>query len=281
MAMDETDKIVVLIVILIVFSIALYIEFKYIRGRGARRRAANREATLKKDRAFNTLHTARAIRNKLRSQGFDTTKAGYMIDKANESLDVRDYESCLKLSEKAKQELMRCQQQGTMAPEEESSGLDLEIDETDRISKMTQDQTAKAAVKTGGGLYLQSKFELNAAKDELLSFEGTGDLKEKVKKLIDESAKLFEKGEYQGSLSCSFKARKILSGEEVSTEVEETDIKEVEADTNSCPNCGSEIDPDDQFCGSCGGSLNEKKCNSCGAVLQPKDTFCRKCGSKN
>ena len=54
----------------------------------------------------------------------------------------------------------------------------------------------------------------------------------------------------------------------------------------SCPNCGSQITADQQFCGICGAKLTAAtietagSCPSCGAFLNPGQTICADCGAK-
>jgi hypothetical protein len=54
----------------------------------------------------------------------------------------------------------------------------------------------------------------------------------------------------------------------------------------SCPNCGSQITTDQQFCGICGAKLTAAtietagSCSSCGAFLNPGQTICTDCETK-
>ena len=48
-----------------------------------------------------------------------------------------------------------------------------------------------------------------------------------------------------------------------------------------CPNCGTEIKPDDKICGNCGHSLAKtKKCESCGQENDAERKFCDGCGKE-
>lgn len=56
-----------------------------------------------------------------------------------------------------------------------------------------------------------------------------------------------------------------------------------------CPNCGSEINADDKFCGECGATIPvasgkeddaQMACDSCGDTLDNDDAFCGSCGQK-
>jgi len=48
-----------------------------------------------------------------------------------------------------------------------------------------------------------------------------------------------------------------------------------------CPTCGTPIRPGDNFCVSCGGSLEAPgaTCAACGAPMDEEDQFCRRCGT--
>jgi predicted nucleic acid-binding Zn ribbon protein len=50
-----------------------------------------------------------------------------------------------------------------------------------------------------------------------------------------------------------------------------------------CPVCGGAVEPDDLFCGVCGGSLKAagKTCPVCGTAAQPDARFCPVCGNGN
>ena len=48
-----------------------------------------------------------------------------------------------------------------------------------------------------------------------------------------------------------------------------------------CPNCGSEVSPEDKVCGNCGSSLSKTiYCPKCGEEISATKKFCPKCGEK-
>lgn len=51
----------------------------------------------------------------------------------------------------------------------------------------------------------------------------------------------------------------------------------VAADGRACAGCGRALDPDDQFCGTCGAAA-PVACDTCAAELYEGDTFCTACG---
>lgn len=272
--MDDAERTALLIIILIIFFVALLIEFKFIRRKDVKRKIIT--ASMEKDRAFNALHTSKVVRNKLKAEGYNVLKAEYMIDKADSALDSRQYSVCADLCKKAKEELIKCRREGAVFAGGGDSEQSSYAEERQDRPEMHADEV-KEVVRTGGGLYLQSRFELNAAKDELEKFEGPANERDSATDLVSDAESLFDSGEYQKSLSASFKARKILSGEVES----EPDAQGEKTRVKRCTSCGQEISDEDQFCFSCGYSLKERKCSSCGAEIRGSDKFCRKCGAKN
>ncbi|MEC9485160.1 MAG: zinc ribbon domain-containing protein [Candidatus Izemoplasma sp.] len=52
-------------------------------------------------------------------------------------------------------------------------------------------------------------------------------------------------------------------------------------DRPKCPQCGDEVDSDENVCSSCGAKLDSVKAKTCdcGKVNQPSDVYCRECGA--
>lgn len=52
--------------------------------------------------------------------------------------------------------------------------------------------------------------------------------------------------------------------------------------SRSCPFCGEEAKPTDEYCRSCGKILDGSKltCPECNEIADPDDNFCHKCGHK-
>ena len=65
-------------------------------------------------------------------------------------------------------------------------------------------------------------------------------------------------------------------------EVQQVQIQQPEmqqAQATVCPNCGSELDPDADFCEVCHHYVRTDVCAFCGAKVSPEDAFCPECGS--
>lgn len=272
--MDEAEQTALLIIVVILFLIVLLIEFKFFRKKDRTRKVPS--ASMERDRAFNAMHTAKAVRNKLKAEGYEVLKAEYMIEKADSAFASRQYAICMDFCDKAKDELIKCRREGAVFSDTDETASS-ETDDAEGRPEMHPDEV-KEVVRTSGGLYLQARFELTAAKDELQKFDGADDKRASATDHVSEAERLFDSGEYQKSLSSSFKARKILSGE---GEVEPDAQAEAMAAIKKCPNCSEAISEGDLFCFACGCSLRERRCSSCGAEMRSTDKFCRICGVKS
>lgn len=50
---------------------------------------------------------------------------------------------------------------------------------------------------------------------------------------------------------------------------------------DKCPNCGDEIDEDEDVCSNCGYQFKKEKiCSNCGYENKSDDNYCRKCGKQ-
>jgi len=221
MALTDSDKMILLVVILIIAVITIYAELR-IRKIGVGKKYST--TRFKKDQAFNSLHTTKAVRNKLRIERVDTAKADYMIQRAESALNSNDHDSCIDLCQRAREELIKNKQEGSVTAEPESSGDDEEIIlPTERTAtQVPMSRRVKEPEKSIDILQLQAKFELRAAQGDLDTYSGDSNIRHKASQFIDESQRHMDAGEYQKSLSDSFKARKLLSGEPLADRVGET-----------------------------------------------------------
>jgi len=272
--MASGDSLITMGIVIVLFILVLFLEFRYFRRRGTKKKFQGSE--LKQDRAYNELLTTKSVRNKLHEDGFDTSKVEYIIKKAQTAIEQRDYDSCVEFCDKAKQELLKCNREGSILSFDESSGESGSNSQEEEIPIPSASDAIKKIANDNQGQYMQSQFELNCARDELKRSSTRNADREKAEKLIEESAQLFDSGEYEKSLSVSFKARKLIAGEETES------ARPIKKDSDlKCPDCGATVQEEDVFCGSCGKSLKKTKCNSCGEDLIGGDKFCRKCGKTN
>jgi Double zinc ribbon len=300
--LTDSDKTILLVVILIVAIITIYAELRIRKIGVGKKYSANR---FKKDQAFNALHTTKAIRNKLRAERVDTAKADYMIQRAESALNSNEHDSCIDLCQRAREELIKKKQEGTFTAEPESTvnDGDFKLPTEMNDAPIPATRRVKTQEKSVDTLQLQAKFELRAAQGDLDTFSGDSDVRQKASQFIDESQRHMDAGEYQKSLSDSFKARRLISGEPLPDKIGETrepmaveegaakELEMIETPVDGewepssqiigkCKKCGTEYDADDVFCHFCGSPLKAKKCPSCGAELKGIEKFCRKCGKR-
>ena len=86
------------IVLLIVLGIALFVEFRYIRGK----KDDTIDIALNKDEAFNSLNTTQAVSRALKDRGRDTGPAEMELLRASLAYDRRSYVECIEAVKKAK-----------------------------------------------------------------------------------------------------------------------------------------------------------------------------------
>jgi len=281
MTPDE-EKIVLLIIILVVAAVTLYVEFKMRRIGVGKRIVSSR---LKKDQAFNAMHTTKAVRNKLRIERLDTAKADYMISKAESAFEDGDYESCTDVCRQAREELLKCKREGQVLPSEAQAEAPAEPKEGQESAGKSEAPRTQQAAGVDNSAQLQAKFELKAAKADLEAYSGDGGMRQRASQLVAEAERQLQANDFQKSLSASFRARKLLSGEEPeekaaakSPEQREEAVEPAKKQEGRCGSCGAVLEPDDVFCHSCGAPLKAGKCESCGADLKGFEKFCRKCG---
>jgi len=276
MVSDE-EKVILFAVVVVIAVVVVYLELR-IRKIGFGKKVSS--SRIRKDQAFNALHTTKAVRNKLKIDRVDTIKADYMVERAEGAYEDRDYDSCINICKRAREELLKSKHSGNTLPEEPTAGSKAPYanagqSETPRVPAAGVDSPA----------LLQARFELKAARADLDTFSGDGGIRQRASQLIADAEKQFEARDYQKCLSASFRARKLMSGEEVdikpaAKEPEKTEGPKEAAkpSENKCGSCGTLYEPDDIFCHSCGKSLRTVKCASCGADLKGYEKFCRKCG---
>lgn len=281
MTPDE-EKIVLLIVILIVALVTIYIELR-IRKMGIGKKVVS--SRVMKDQAYNALHTTKAVRNKLRMDQVNTMKADYIIQKAETAFEDSDYESCTKACRQAREELLRSKREGGMSAEAESPVAAIAAKVEAEGARQAEAPRIQAAGVDNSAL-LQAKFELKAAKADLEAFSGDEGLRKRASQLVEEAEKQLNTPDYQRSLSASFRARKLLSGEPLEEKAassapepaKEPEELTKETEEGECGSCGAPLEPDDIFCHACGAPVNPGECSYCGAEMKGNEKFCRKCG---
>jgi predicted RNA-binding Zn-ribbon protein involved in translation (DUF1610 family) len=265
----------------IVLVIALYIQFKYLRPK----RDDAIETALNRDDAYNAMTTAQAVSITLRDKGRDTSEADRVLIEAELAYNRGDFLKCIDASKRAKDYL-------ATAPLAKDGGLGIIDDSPAHQDESLPEQPKIAEARKLPPNYLESKFMIETAKDEIDRCAACGkDVSESVC-LLDEAKMAFECKEYDVALRKSLKAKK---GTEGSTEAAKErnvelvpPIKTVKRDVvkdspkgGICANCGTYARDDDNFCAKCGKPIERKRvCPTCKADISEDDVFCRKCGTE-
>ena len=262
--------------------IALYIQFRYLRPK----RDDAIEMALNRDDAYNAMTTTQAVSITLREKGRDTSEADRVLIEAELAYNRSDFLKCIDASKRAKDYL-------AAAPMAKDGGMGAMADDAPaQQGEPLPEQPKISEARKLPPNYLESKFMIETAKDEIDRCAAEGkDISESVC-LLDEAKLAFECKEYDLALRKSLKAKK---GAEASTgpakeRVVEIvpPIKTVKRDMvkdsplgGQCASCGTFARDDDNFCAKCGKPIERKRvCPTCKADISEDDVFCRKCGTE-
>lgn len=293
MALSEGEKYILLAVLAVLMIFVLFFEFRIMRGKAK----SVRKLAIRKDEAYNAILTCRSVMNVLERQGTNVSEARSLVNKAKVHMERGEHEMAIDLCEKARDELTRVRG-GTPRPASEPSaedkyGLEALADEIVTSEEPERDSYTGSRLEVQGGPnYLVSKFELNTAREEISRATRSGRPTDAASELLRKAQAEFDAGNYAKSLSLAVKAKKAASPEGAGEAIplrshkgreRPSEAVDGEADNvvDVCPSCGSGIEVDDAFCGSCGARrAKERACPSCGRVASDSDKFCRKCGTK-
>lgn len=275
--------IILVIVLLIVLGIAVFIELRYIRSK----RSDGIERALEKDESFNALNTTKAVGRALKDKGLDTTKAEMELLRASLAYDRRDYAECMDSVNKAKKLLDSAPDIGFTDEAKNESGVDGGIPEEEPV----QEQATIVEARKLPPNYLESKFMIATAGDEIERSRSEGKDVSGPVSLLDEARIAFESKDYDIALRKSLKAKKGAEASCGPAQIETVKmvppIKTVEdivkdpSGPSACTNCGADARIDDVFCAKCGKPIvRTRACASCGTKLSEDDVFCRKCGTE-
>ncbi len=294
MALTEGERITLLAILAVLMIIVLYFELRVMRGKSK----AARKINVRQDEAYNAILTCRSVINVLERQGTSVREARSLVDKAKTAMQRGDHETALDLCERAREEMTKVRSKSaepllaSEPEEEEADSVAEEVIPAPSPRRREDTYSGSRLEVQGGPNYLVAKFELNTAREEIAKAGGRGRDASNARSILDDAQAEFDSGNYAKALSLAVKAKKAASpqgSEETiplkrkqTSERPSRDIDgEAEDVVDVCPSCGSEIDPEDDFCGSCGKRREQERvCQSCGRVASGNDRFCRKCGSR-
>lgn len=299
LALTTNEKYILVAILAAVMIFVIFFEMRYMRGKAK----VVRHTALKKDEAYNAVLTTRSVINVMQRQGAETRTAQTMVGAAKQAMEQGDYDHCMELCEKARDE-MTSPPRKTAEPAEghEDDAVEKERFEKvaesilaakSRTSKTDSYKGTKLAVDSDGN-FMSAKFEINTAKSDIRKAVESGLDTSDAQDLMTDAEAAFVVGSYTKALSLAVKARKTVSAEaegetirlRAGDEPEEPDAEPTAEEmsirsTWACGQCGAPLEGDDTFCHKCGARVErERVCDSCGTKGRSEDTFCRKCGSK-
>ena len=296
LALTTDEKYILVAILAAIMLFVIFFEMRYMRGKAK----VVKHAALKKDEAYNAVLTTRSVINVMQRQGAETRSAQTMVGAAKQAMDRGDYNRCMDLCEKARDELTSPSRKIA----EPAEGHEDDAVEKERLEKVAEsilaakNRTSKTDSYKGtkltvdsDGNFMSAKFEINTAKSDIRKAVERGLNTSEAQNLMTEAEAAFVVGSYTKALSLAVKARKAVSaeaeGETIPLRTREEPDAEPTAEEMSvrstweCGHCGAPLEADDTFCHKCGAKVErERVCGSCGTKGRSEDTFCRKCGSK-
>lgn len=298
-SLSPNEKYILVAILAAIMIFVIFFEMRYMRGKAK----VVRHAAQKKDEAYNAVLTTRSVINVMQRQGVETRTAQTMVEAAKQAMERSDYDRCMDLCEKARDELTSPSRK-VSGP---SEGREDDVFEKERLEKVAEsilaakNRTSKTDSYKGtklstdlDGNFLSAKFEISTAKSDIRKAIDSGLDTSEAQDLMTEAEAAMVVGSYTKALSLAVKARKAVSAEaegetiplRTGDEPEEPDAEPTAEEMSAsskweCGHCGAPLDASDTFCHKCGARVErERICDSCGTKARSEDTFCRKCGSK-
>ena len=295
--LSTNEKYILVAILAAIMLFVIFFEMRYMRGKAK----VVKHAALKKDEAYNAVLTTRSVINVMQRQGAETRAAQTMVGAARQAMDRGDYDRCMDLCEKARDELTSPSRKISEPVEGHEDDV-VEKERFEKVAKSILSAKNRTSTKTDSykgtklsvesdGNFMSAKFEINTAKSDLRKAVESGLDTSEAQDLMTEAEAAFVVGSYTKALSLAVKARKAVSAEAegetiplragVEPEAEPTAEEMSIRPSWECGHCGAPLGADDTFCHKCGARVErERACSSCGTKARSEDTFCRKCGSK-
>jgi hypothetical protein len=277
----DTFELALIVILGIVLIIALFIQFRYLRPR----RNDAIEMALDRDDAYNAMTTTQAVSSTLRERGRNTSEADLVLVEAELAYDRGDYLKCTDAAKRAKDYL-------AVAPMAKNDLDTLHDTDLSPTNGPVPEQPKIIEAKKLPPNYLESKFMIGTAGDEIERCRSEGKDVSGSVCLLDEAKMAFECKDYDAALRKSLKAKKGTEAPSVTVYEKTTEMvppvkavnREIVKDPSSidgCAKCGAEVRYDDSFCAKCGKPIERKRvCPACKVEVSEDDVFCRKCGTE-
>ncbi|MGH9388588.1 MAG: zinc ribbon domain-containing protein [Vicinamibacteria bacterium] len=276
MAEVEPIRATVIAAMVIVLAGVGYLEIRIMRNR-RRKREARGEMP---DRAHNAILSAKGIADALGRTGVRSVESDDLIREAETALENRNYRVASELADRAKgvlrKEKARQQAKGDLSKLETVKPPAREAEPTTK-EKLTKELPPN---------FVQAKFSMNVARDEIGAARSRGQDVGEAEQLLAQAQATFDAQDYTVALAQASRVRRVLEGVAIpSPPIAPTAPAPASsvnaAKSRSCPSCGAPVTIDDAFCRKCGTKVPAvRACPSCGTEMASDDTFCRKCGTK-
>lgn len=269
--MADFVQTVAVMVMLVVLSVVMFLELRYMRSR----RAARSGDLELPDRAHNAILTTKAIRDALARGGVSSTAADDAIREAEAAYRERKYRVAVDVADRAKgllqDEKRRHQQWGDLA----------KLDGIEATGEVEETTAKEMLAKELPSNYASSRFTMGLARGEIDAAKAQGrDVAQAEQHLADSQAS-FDASDYDAALRNAVQARRVLTEEPPAPIVPPPVVGATpSARVVLCVACGSAIPAQDAFCRKCGAKAPAPRtCGSCGSEIAADDAFCRKCGT--
>jgi len=299
-ALTEQEKLILVAVLAAAMMFVVLFELRVMRNRSKE----VRQASQRKDEAYNAVLTTRSVIGVIRRQGGDVGAAERLVASAKKAMERGEYDRCTDLCEQAREELTnpskpseaRQEPQRTYVDEAERERLERVAENILSSRTRSSPDSYKGTKLSGGqnGSHLSAKFEMNTAREDIGKAIERGLDASQAQDLMTDAEAAFATGNYARALSLAVKARKSVNSEASGETIRLKSAEEpVDSQTElgsdemlgepelACGKCDAPLDSDDTFCPKCGTKvLRERTCTTCGSKPKPSDMFCRKCGAR-
>ncbi|MEI6796813.1 MAG: zinc ribbon domain-containing protein [Methanomassiliicoccales archaeon] len=301
--MADDGTILTIVVLIVLLVVVVYFELRYLR----RKRNQGFDEDVAQDEAYNHILATKAASEAVSRQGKATYKADALLLRAEVEFKSGDYVKAEETVKAAKDALAQSVDKLLAPPpmREREKEPEAEQETVHAIKKLPKD-------------YLEAKFMISKAADDVAEAQKEGRDVVEATKLLEGARAAFASEDYTMALKKSLNSSKWIGQklpEEAPSKEAATETRTIIAekphlleqlaerrcscgnilstDDNfcrrcgakiprpyDCPGCGDRVEPDDQFCRRCGKTLKDTRpCPGCGAALKPDATSCYACGA--
>jgi tetratricopeptide (TPR) repeat protein len=278
----ESD-LIILAVLGIILAIVIFFELRYFR----RKRKERVDVKIHKDDAYNSIMTAKAVAEALKTRGRVSREANLLIIEAEAAFQRGNHLYALESINKAKDLLKNAKEEhadpvASIAAKVGGKGVEEKCE--------VPFQEARKLPKN----YLESKFIICSVRD-ILEQSGAEQRNADAEESLRQADEAFQKEDYTEALKLALRAKRALDGgaeaigpienKPVTTDAQVERLppqpRSLKEPSKNCVRCGASLTEEDVYCRKCGLKVDRSpKCAACGEKLAEDDIFCRKCGNQ-